>query len=281
MGAWKTGLFVIRQLIKRYFRDHVGQSAAELAYYLLFSLFPLLIFLHAALSMLHLSPQMLEHTLDSLLPPQAAELVRTYLSYIQGLDKPLLLYACLFLTVYAVSRATTSLIRSLSHAYRLRRQSRFSLVAGVLVTLLLLGSLIGLMVLMVISETLLLQIDRFITLPDVLIRLWNLLRVTLAPLYMLLVLTGLYATVGFRHYRLKQALPGAVFVVVIGFGVSTAFSYYIGNAARYSLLYGSLAAFMVLMLWLYLIGAVIILGGELNHILANHKEIVAKENEHE
>lgn len=276
MVSWKTGLQVIRQLVKRYFRDHVGQSAAELAYYLLFSLFPLLIFLHAAISMLHLSPQMLADTLGSILPPQAADLVITYLSYIQGLDTPLLLYACLFLTVYAVSRATTSLIRSLTHAYRLTRQSRFSLGAGVILTLLLLASLIVLMLLMVVSETLLLQIDRYITLPDVLIRLWNLLRVMVAPLYMLLVLTGLYATVGYRHYRLHQALPGAVFVVVLGFGVSSAFSYYINHAARYSVLYGSLAAFMVLMLWLYLMGAVIILGGELNHILANRKDIVGK-----
>lgn len=276
MESWKTGLQVIRQLVKRYFRDHVGQSAAELAYYLLFSLFPLLIFLHAAISMLHLSPQMLADTLGSILPPQAADLVITYLSYIQGLDTPLLLYACLFLTVYAVSRATTSLIRSLTHAYRLRRQSRFSLGAGVILTLLLLASLIVLMLLMVVSENLLLQIDRFITLPDVLIRLWNLLRVMVAPLYMLLVLTGLYATVGYRHYRFRQALPGAVFVVVLGFGVSSAFSYYINHAARYSVLYGSLAAFMVLMLWLYLMGAVIILGGELNHILANRKDIVGK-----
>ena len=276
MESWKTGLQVIRQLVKRYFRDHVGQSAAELAYYLLFSLFPLLIFLHAAISMLHLSPQMLADTLGSILPPQAADLVITYLSYIQGLDTPLLLYACLFLTVYAVSRATTSLIRSLTHAYRLRRQSRFSLGAGVILTLLLLASLIVLMLLMVISENLLLQIDRYITLPDLLIRLWNLLRLMVAPVYMLLVLTGLYATVGYRHYRFRQALPGAVFVVVLGFGVSSAFSYYINHAARYSVLYGSLAAFMVLMLWLYLMGAVIILGGELNHILANRKDIVGK-----
>jgi len=276
MASCKTGLQVIRQLIKRYFRDHVGQSAAELAYYLLFSLFPLLIFIYAAISMLHLPPRLLSDTLGNLLPPQAADLVITYLGHVQKLDTPLLLYACLFLTIYAVSRAANSLIHSLTHAYRLRRQSRFSLIAGVFLTLILLVSMVVLMLLIVVSDTLLLQIHRFLTLPDVLVRLWNLLRVMVAPLYMLLVLLGLYATVGYRHYRVRQALPGAVFAVVIGFGVSSVFSYYINHAARYSALYGSLAAFMVLMLWLYLMGAVIILGGELNYILANHKNIVGK-----
>jgi len=41
-------------------------------------------------------------------------------------------------------------------------------------------------------------------------------------------------------------------------------------------LYGSLSAFMVLMLWLYLMGAVILLGGELNHILANRNHLSDK-----
>ena len=276
MEQAKTALRVVRQLIRRYFRDQVGRSAAELAYYLLFSLFPLLIFVNSAISMLHLSVDSLTTLLGSVLPPQAADLVTAYLRYIQGLDTPLLLYACLFLTVYAVSRAATSLIRSLTHAYRITRQSRFSLGAGVILTVLLLLSLVVVMVLLVVSENLLLQIDRFITLPDLLIRLWSLLRVMVAPLYMLLVLAGLYATVGFGHYRFRQALPGTIFVVVTGFGVSSVFSYYINHAARYSVLYGSLAAFMVLMLWLYLIGAVIILGGELNHILATKQDIAGK-----
>ena len=43
----KKAMGVIRLLIKRYFQDQVGRSAAELAYYLLFSLFPLLIFINA------------------------------------------------------------------------------------------------------------------------------------------------------------------------------------------------------------------------------------------
>lgn len=272
----KKAFRVIRLLTKRYFQDQVGRSAAELAYYLLFSLFPLLIFINAAISMLRLSPETLSATLESILPPQASQLLTAYLSYIQDLDTPMLLYACLFLTVYAVSRAATSLLRSLSGAYRLPRHSRTNLITGILLSVLLLVSLVLLMVILVISENVLLQVDRFIMLPDVLLRLWNLLRVMVAPAFMLAVLACFYAAVGRRRYSFRQALPGTSFAVVIGFGVSTAFSYYISHASRYSLLYGSLTAFMVLMLWLYMISAVIILGGELNYILANYTDLLDK-----
>lgn len=262
-----TVLQVIRRLGKRYFRDQVGRSAAELSYYLLFSIFPLLIFLNVAISMLELSPAVLMDSLGVVLPPQAAEILLAYLNYIQGLDTPLLLYACLFLTVYAISRAITSLLRSVSRAYRIDRQGRFNLAAGVILSVLLLGSILLLLALMMVSENLLRELDRYMTIPDLLLRLWNLLRMMVAPVYMFLILACFYAVVGHGRYRFWQAMPGAGFTVVVWFVVTTGFSWYIGRATRYSLLYGSLTAFMVLMLWFYLTGAVIVLGGELNHIL--------------
>lgn len=262
-----TVLTVIHRLGTRYFADQVGRSAAELSYYLLFSIFPLLIFLNAAAGMLDLSPGMLSDNLGMVLPPQAAEVLASYLNYIQGLDTPLLLYACLFLTVYAISRAITSLLRSVSRAYRIQRQGRFHRAAGILLAVILLGSILLLLVLTMISEGLLRELDRFFTVPDLLIRLWNLLRMMAAPAYMFLVLAGFYSVVGHGRYRFWQSLPGAGFTVLVWFLATTGFSWYVSRAARYSLLYGSLAAFMVLMLWFYLTGAVIILGGELNHIL--------------
>ena len=272
----KRAFRILRLLIQRYFHDQVGRSAAELAYYLLFSLFPLLIFINAAIGMLHLSHKSLSVTLQSLLPPQASQLLTAYLSYIQQLDRPLLLYSCVFLTVYAVSRASTSLLRALSAAYRLPRHNRTHLLTGILLSVLLLSSVVILLLVLLVSETVLLRICRFFPLPPLSIRLWSLLRILVAPLYMLAILVCFYAAVGRRRYTLWQAVPGAIFAVITGLGASWAFSNYFSHATRYSLLYGSLTAFMVLMLWLYLMGVIIILGGELNHLLANQTDLLNK-----
>ena len=45
------------------------------------------------------------------------------------------------------------------------------------------------------------------------------------------------------------------------------FSYYVSNISNYSLIYGSLTAVMVLMVWLQLVATMLIMGGELNDIL--------------
>jgi len=262
---------VVRQLTVRYFQDTVSRSAAELAYYLLFALFPTLIFLNAALCLLHLSEESLPANLGAVLPPQVLEIISSYLSYIQGLDARVLLYACLVLAVYALSRAMVSLMRSVSRAYRIPRQGFLNSIIAVVMAVAMMAVTVLLLVLLMVSENLLLQINQVITVPPVLIQIWGFLRLTVAPLLMFGFLAGFYAVVSFGKYTFLQALPGAGAAVVSWFVLTTGFSYYMNNFSRYSILYGSLAAFMVLMLWLHLTGTVFIMGGELNHALAQAK----------
>ena len=65
----------------------------------------------------------------------------------------------------------------------------------------------------------------------------------------------------------RQVLPGALFSFGSWVLVSLVFSFYVDNIARYSLLYGSLGAIIVLMLWLYITCITLLLGPMLNHIL--------------
>lgn len=262
---------IIRQLTVRYFQDTVSRSAAELAYYLLFALFPTLIFLNAALSLLHLSEESLPANLGAVLPPQVLEIISSYLSYIQGLDARVLLYACLALAVYAISRSMVSLMRSVSRAYRIPRQGFLNSIIALIMAVAMMAVTVLLLVLLMVSENLLLQINQVVTVPPILIQIWGVLRLTVAPLLMFGFLAGFYAVVSFGKYTFLQALPGAGAAVVSWFVLTTGFSYYMSNFSRYSILYGSLAAFMVLMLWLHLTGTVFIMGGELNHALAQAK----------
>ena len=71
----------------------------------------------------------------------------------------------------------------------------------------------------------------------------------------------LYSLVPPVHIRWRDALPGAG-VSLVGWVVLTrCFAYYVDNMGRYSILYGSIGAIIVLMLWLYLTSTTLILGG--------------------
>jgi len=77
----------------------------------------------------------------------------------------------------------------------------------------------------------------------------------------------------------KWVTPGAVFAVVSMVVASLLFSLYLRFAPDYSATYGSLGAVIVLMLWLYLMGAVILIGGEINAEIAHaaDRPLVQKE----
>lgn len=258
---------VIRQMLSRYFTDKVGQSAAELAYYLLFSLFPLLIFLNAALSTLNFSPELLLEKLNIVLPEEIVALFTEYMDYIGSLKSDVLLYAGLLLTVFMLFRAVNSLTGSVMTVYRIRRDGVLHYFGVLMFCLLLLVAVFVFLLVLILSGNLLSGLGRYLYIPKLFLQLWDMLRLFLVPLCLLLMLWAFYHMVGRGQHRLRESLPGAVFSLVLWISMTMAFSYYVANMGGYSLLYGSLSTIMVLMLWLWLTGVVLIMGGVFNHTL--------------
>jgi membrane protein len=58
--------------------------------------------------------------------------------------------------------------------------------------------------------------------------------------------------------------PGAVFATTLWLGATLGFRYYVVNVASVTEAYGALGAAMILMLWFYVSGLVILIGAELN-----------------
>jgi membrane protein len=64
--------------------------------------------------------------------------------------------------------------------------------------------------------------------------------------------------------------PGSVVGVALLVAASLAFSFYTRNFADYDATYGSIGAMIVLMLWLYIAGLVILVGSEINALLEHY-----------
>ena len=99
----------------------------------------------------------------------------------------------------------------------------------------------------------------------------NILRFALPVIPMLFVLTLLFMFVPNQKVKFREAIPGALFSLIAWMVVSAIFSLYVSTMGNYSVLYGSLGAIIVLMLWFYLIGIIFVMGGELNALLFEWK----------
>lgn len=67
--------------------------------------------------------------------------------------------------------------------------------------------------------------------------------------------------------RRRSAYPGAIFFCISWLLGSWLFSIYINNLHTYNFVYGTIAGFAVMMMWLYYTSILILIGGEINYQL--------------
>ncbi|MGB8000151.1 MAG: YihY/virulence factor BrkB family protein, partial [Anaerobacillus sp.] len=104
----------------------------------------------------------------------------------------------------------------------------------------------------------------FFDLPESLSFMFAIIRWFLSLSIMIVVFMFIYYYAPNKRLYYKDVLFGSATASVLWQLVSLAFSYYINNFSNYSATYGSLGGVIALMLWFYLTGLVIIIGGEVN-----------------
>jgi membrane protein len=99
------------------------------------------------------------------------------------------------------------------------------------------------------------------------ILLWTILRWIIASVTGVAVMALIYHHAVPRTQRWHSVLPGAALATGLWFPATVGFGYYVKHFAQYSLFYGSLAAAIVLLVWLYIISVIILVGAEFNAVL--------------
>lgn len=84
--------------------------------------------------------------------------------------------------------------------------------------------------------------------------------------------SGIYMAFSGKRLRFKNHIHGAIFTTVVWMLFSMIFSYYIENFANYSYIYGSLAAIVLMMLWVYSSMIIFLIGGEINMMVLVRRE---------
>lgn len=266
-------IMFLRTLTKRYFTDGVGSSAAALAYYLIFSMFPFLIFISVLLSFLNLPPLTTDNFYN-IIPIDVLNLVNDYLSQISEMRNASLLFWGLFFTVYATMRAISCLSRSISRAYRLKEKRTFPRyqIQALLFTLIMMVTIFSALIILTFGRTLLTYLSRFLSLDHDIINVWSILRFAVLALLLFTLLFLLYYWLPNKHFSARQVLPGTLAALISWLIVSAGFAFYVENMANYSVVYGSIGAVIVLLLWLYFSAIIIIMGSEFNSVLADQKK---------
>ena len=264
-------------MIRRYYVHDVARDSAALTYYLLFAIFPLLIFVSTLLGVLELDIASITAVLTPILPSDVVDIIRTYLEYVAANQSRQLLWFSLIFSIWFPMRSTGCLMHSLRKAFG--RSAPENILLGQLRTLLFtiwMIFVIGLtLTLVVVGRRALYFLSGFLPLSETFISVWGYLRFIILGLVMAISLGILYQLALGQRRPLREVLPGVGSSLAAWLLLSMAFSYYVENVARYAQLYGSIATIVVVLLWLYMSGQVLILGAELSASLTHRKKHAA------
>jgi len=252
-------------------KDKIFSHAAELAYYFLLALFPLLLFLTSVIGLVIGSGTGLRHSLfnylSKVLPGSASQLVSDTMFEVSSASGGGKISFGILAALWAASNGMGAISQSLNAAYHVEESRPWWKQRLIAV-----GLTIGLAVLIISALALVLYGGKIADslaasygFGIVFVVLWKILQWPVVLIFLLLSFALIYYWApDLRDQDWKWVTPGSAAAVALWLLVSLAFRLYLHFFDSYSKTYGSLGAVIVLMLWFYLTGAAILIGGEIN-----------------
>ncbi|WP_102263130.1 YihY/virulence factor BrkB family protein [Mesobacillus jeotgali] len=258
-------------------KDRATGLAAQQAYYYMLALFPLLILLIAIVPYLNIDPQKAIDVLNKLLPSQSADLLKDNVVKLVSERNGGLLTFGIIGTIWSASSGMNAFIKAMNIAFDVKETRSFikARLVSIMLTFGLILAFVVALLLPVFGRVILDTVQSIIQIPEPFDIVFNIVRWVVAIVVMAAVLAGLYRVAPNKHYPFKHVIPGAIFATVVWQLISLGFSFYVSNFGNYSATYGSIGGVIVLMLWLFLTGLALVLGGEINAIY--HREKTGEE----
>lgn len=265
----------IIKMILRYKHHNVSALASQMAFDLMFAFFPFLIFLLTMVGFTKVNPNEVLSTLASLMPSELYVSVSTLTLQLLQTRNTNLLSISLIFSLYTASRGFRAIMYGLNEAYEEKETRSFIKVIFISVVFMVGVSLviIFLLLFLVFGEMIGNYLIGWMGLDGNIIRYVQLIRYPIGFLGMIVVFTALYYFIPCKRLRWLEVMPGAIFTSFLWILLSMVFAYYVNNYGNYSAIYGSIGTIIILMLWLQITSTTILLGGELNALLAHDKEL--------
>lgn len=258
-----------KKLFQKVTDGDVTGLAAQLAYFFLLSLFPLLIFMVTLIPYLPVAQEDILNVISDYAPGETMDMIQSTINEVMSSRNTGLLSFSIIATIWSASNGMNAIVKSLNDAYEVEETRSF--IVTRLMSIVLTIAMIFVFVIALLLPVFGRQIGLFLFsqfgFSDQFLTIWGAIRWAISPIILFIVFVGLYFIAPSKKIKCLSAVPGAVFAALGWVGASLAFSYYVSNFGNYSATYGSIGGIIVLMIWFYLTGIIIMIGGHINAIM--------------
>ena len=271
------GKLTIKKFVKEmYYRlmyDEISLLSANLSYYFILSLFPMLIVALALTPYFKIDQQFLLEKIQSYAPGDLGNYLFDMISEVLNNKNNTIITVGIVFTLWSASSGIYGIIIAFNNAFRVRDGRIWivtKIISVILTALFLVGMFLALALIVFGKQLTYILFHKF-NLDQGFYNLWSVINYTLPLLFIFLVFVFLY-TMG-PNLKLKaiSIIPGALFATLSWTIISKLFGYYIDHFSSYIKTYGTIGAFMAFILWLYITGYILIIGAEINAIFHNYK----------
>jgi membrane protein len=254
--------------------DNVFNGAAALAFWLMLAIFPMAIFLLSLLPYLPIADleQAIMDLMHQILPQNAADLFQGIVEDVTSQKRGGALTFGLLFTLWSASSGMYAIMQQLNITYDVTEERPFWKVRGTAILLLLIFVVlvVGAFSLVILGGVIQDQISAVFGRNQAVLIFFSVVRWIIIALFLSLGFACIYYFGPDVEQRFRFITPGSVIGVILLVIASLGFRFYITNFGDYSATYGSIGAVIILMLWLYIAGLVILIGSEINATAEDH-----------
>ena len=268
----------IKRLIISVIKNDFYGMAAEMGFMMVIGIFPFMLFLMAVFGWMGNKSLMdpILRFLSSIMPAQAMDLIYTVLSeamiFSHGKTVAIIGFV---VTLFLSTNGIAVVLKGLNRAYKVNETRSFIYTRFLSLLMVFVDTLVMFLSinLIVFGKVIIHFMTTHLHMSWATAVFWLILRwpIAFAALFLMAFLSYyiLPDLRGNEKFKMASALPGTWFFCTLWLVGSWGFSIYVNNLKTYNMVYGTIGAFAVLMVWLYYTSILILIGGEINSQVYN------------
>lgn len=254
-------------------RSKIMDLSAQLAFYFLLMFVPFLLFLVVVVGYLPIQTDYVVEMISNYVPKTNQHMVENILVELLNKKKGAL-WLIIVLSVVSTSNGVHATIRALNEAYRVKETRSYWRVRGlsILFTILMMLAILVQLMIPTLGRSILEVVHYYTSLSTDFLNSFDVIKWFIGFGTTFFVIIGLYCYTPNHELTMKRVWIGALFASLGWQVFSLGFAWYLKHFNQFNVMYGSLGAVIILMLWFYCIGFILLLGGEINALISRRKK---------
>lgn len=269
----KTIIKFANEFLKKLGEDHISEYSASSAYYTFLSFIPFIILLLSLIKYINVDKDTLAQVFEAFLPSIMKNSVLDIIQEMYSKSVEVISISAIFL-LWSASKSFFSLNKGLYDIYDRQNENYiFLLIKGVIGAILALFLVIAILILILFGNSIETAIrENFRNLNNFLDVLIAGKSVFLIAIMFFIFLFVYKFSANKENRSFKKCVIGALFTAIAWYAISFFFSIYVDIFTNFSIIYGSLATIIIILMWLYSIIYAIFLGAEINVFFIKNKK---------